>query len=1188
MATLMDILSKAKNKIFSAAPKIARSIPSPFSPILSTARAAQTVANTRLPNNRTIGQNLYAPIKRATQEMYNPTTTAGKVIGAPGRFLASQPYQTFFTRPAIEIPMSAAEKIGTKRDTFTPTGVLSRSIFGDKPLKSYQNQADTGGVDTLVDFGMDREKAKKFAPYLAVAGIAADITPPGLDDVLKKGAKEVVTNPKVVAGVAKGASKVDDLAKVGAKVVDNVAGKVDEVKDLFKSDVANTTNLTNAVEQAKNTIFQTQGGAKKAYKYMTTQTPEKLSGIFGKDFYVKHLQPIVDTVNVADRKAREFVSTGLDNIAQLASNAGIKNFKDKKALLLSKLRGEGGYQEVVAEVGREQADNLVILYKALRQDYDAFYQAAAPVAESLGKQLPKLEDFLSQQGNKLSGGIDLTGGGFTSEVSSSLFKKQGAVANISPLESYLLYKQKISNLLHLEPVAQKINQLRTALSQNSNTTPEMLSALKKMEDDILGSGKEIAGWQKLLDKYFQIVKKAAVVGKVSTAVNQTLGIPAGAANAGFINTIKGNLNPATRAMVDNSSLVRSVDRQVPKFFRDGNVITQGFENVLGWANKQGYSIPMRGFIEQAKNAGLKNTDEIVQMADREAARVLGDRRAWMTPDFYDTFLGKIFAPFTQEQTAQVTSFIQNIGDKKLAAVVGTLVAWKVGNEAWKKVSGFSPYFDPVGAAQETIELWNGSDKKEQNRLKSFMRVVEEGLTLMPPVQSIVNQLYSIGDSAGMLPDSRDVWANDRTWMSTGSLINPLSNIKIDTKNGLDIQPRPITDNKLVDIGLNVGAKFIPGLEQANRTIQAYNTNKRGYSTTKTGSPMYEAPDNLWEKGKSLLLGQSSTQNARDYFDNDYSRPMDENSSKAYKALPDNQKSEFFNKSTQANQSKLKLDSAVQKETGEGNFWDKIFGGKKDDFAFTPPTNPTDKELKDWKSSITTLKDNGIPIPNEALHAYYLDSETLDSQKTGDARNSFTTKVAGIWDSEDLSDDQKRLLTKAAGLTEAQAEFLSFASMSNEDKRQKLYNFASSTKDRDELMKGLLLLKQRLGGKTVLSTDYSDYLYDMGAISKDEKAYINAVKFDEWQNKYYLDRDYKGSLWSGKGGVSGGSGGSSSLTKADKKALIKLSLEMNELYQKLYQPPKPRQRAAEKTKTIAYKPTTPKRATRKKTGWFTSY
>lgn len=955
-----------------------------------------------------------------------------------------------FTRPFAEIPLSVSELLGgtNKVQQQDPAGKV---LFGNKPLQSYQESARTGGVDFLTeDLGFSQQRAEDLVPLMAVAGVALDLTPPGVEDVGRKGVTELLPSA---------AKSVDDVVDVVKG-----SGAVDDVIDYGK-----------AAKDISNTRIKDRNIVSKSWDYLMTQTPERLKKVFGDQFYGKYLDPTITNLNNASKQSDDFIKEKLTNIGSVADSLNIRPGTDESKLLYT-LRDDG-FDAVASQVGRQRAEEIQALYDAMRKSYDEVYDAAAPIAEKLGKVLPKKENFLSQQGNKALGfNIDLTSGKtITDEASASLFKQQGDLKNVDPLEAYILYMNKAANLLFMEPEAAKIADLAKNISFNKNTTPDQLSELNTLVKKITGQGQEFSTVRKLFDDYFGTTKTAAVVGKGSTLINQILGVPGAIGNTGFRNFIEGNLDPATRQIVkEKSSLFSSVNKSIPKSLRGTKIhqrIFQGMADALQNANKMGYELSLRGFVKQAEKAGLdpKNIDEIVSMADKEAARVLGDRRSWMQPQFYDTFLGKVLAPFTTEQTAQAASFLQNIGEKKAGAVIRTLISWKIGNEIWDRVAGFSPYFDPAQAAQDTVELWNGSDTKEQDKVKAFMRLVEEALTLAPPVQSMVNQGYSAGETLGFLPDSRDVFANDRTWMSTGSLLNPFSNITIDFdgEEGEKWLPRNITGNKVADTTLNIGAKYIPGLEQVNRTVQSLNTMGRGYAESRKGKPMYEAPDNLFEKGKALIFGQNSTKNAQEMFDNDFDWGLKDKQAEIFDQITDTKdKLEFLKESREKNTNEKRLDSFLGR-------------GESGDFS---------------SDEIGSVVFDGKSATSDSIQ------ERMDVYK----------ELNKIMTDETLPESYKQQVIEASGADPKEVEYYTNA---NKDVDVKLQDVVlpklDAMADDEDVMEYLGSMRRVVGGKQMLTSTMIDYLYERDYISKNQKEALKALKYDEIKNEFYYKKSYKG-------------------------------------------------------------------------------
>lgn len=149
----------------------------------------------------------------AISNRYKPQILSG--IRTMGQAIARSPF---------EVGLTVNEVAGGRRTSPTPRSILTQGlparyragagqiidrVLGTSPFKSYPHQAETGGMQTLVDYGMRPEQAQKYVPAMALAGFALDATPPGVDDLLKTGGKKLI--PKV-------AGKLDDLPAPKLKV----------------------------------------------------------------------------------------------------------------------------------------------------------------------------------------------------------------------------------------------------------------------------------------------------------------------------------------------------------------------------------------------------------------------------------------------------------------------------------------------------------------------------------------------------------------------------------------------------------------------------------------------------------------------------------------------------------------------------------------------------------------------------------------------------------------------------------------------------------------------------------------------------------------------------------------------------------------------------------------------------------
>lgn len=127
-------------------------------------------------------------------------------------------------------------------------------------------------------------------------------------------------------------------------------------------------------------------------------------------------------------------------------------------------------------------------------------------------------------------------------------------------------------------------------------------------------------------------------------------------------------------------------------------------------------------------------------------------------------------------------------------------------------------------------------------------------------------------------------------------------------------------------------------------------------------------------------------------------------------------------------------------------------------------------------------------------------------KPGDKAKIFASLNKAM-DNEFYSDEQKQAILKASGISEQDAGYYQISKLQEPERRQLLTSIFDST-DRDTAITTIVSMKRKLGNSAAISNTDIDFLYDIGAISKKEKELMNAVKYDEASEKFYIDRDYK--------------------------------------------------------------------------------
>lgn len=198
------------------------------------------------------------------------------ILGAPGRYITGDfgkettPLQSMVTRPAAEIALSVSDFFGGPKTLNTKGDKFAEPFFGKDHLKSYQEQAKTGGKDFLMSVGFDEKTAMKLVPIMAVTGIALDITPPGLDDIGKSGAKKLTKNVAESAG-----------EKAAKELIEEVGEKAIKDPDVQKR-LWSLLNYEDVLRKAGYTSEQLKGiSSKKGLEIIEKRFPQMIPDFKG-------------------------------------------------------------------------------------------------------------------------------------------------------------------------------------------------------------------------------------------------------------------------------------------------------------------------------------------------------------------------------------------------------------------------------------------------------------------------------------------------------------------------------------------------------------------------------------------------------------------------------------------------------------------------------------------------------------------------------------------------------------------------------------------------------------------------------------------------------------------------------------------------------------------------------------------
>lgn len=789
-------------------------------------------------------------------------------------------------------------------------------------------------------------------------------------------------------------------------------------------------------------------------------------------------------------------------------------------------QGKISYKGLVDQIGQAGADRIVALDKVFRQMFNETRDFANKKRVAVGlPEIPYKKDYYRQM-RELGGGVSdiidtFTSSGKSGEYSSSIFKKQGEATNFDAVESMVNYLDHVARAGFSDTVVPLLNDYTNVL-RKGGVDKGVIGYLNDYADTILGI-KDTRGFGKGIEKLTAPFRKAKVVGNPGSLVAQLFNYPQGVVEAGPINFMKGLGDADAIKAADSSPYLRSLGDKTSSSLVKGifNKAVNISGNVMQSINNSTARQLWKGFYKQALANGASDA---IQYADDAIVGIMGDRRIGSLSAFYESPIGRVIGAFTLENQAGINTLIKNVGEKKVGKIIGTIIAWHLANKGVETVGqGYSPFFDPVQAILDASEQWQGSDKKEANKTKAVGRIIGELTNLTPSLQNAIFTLYKAGESQGVLPNSKQIFGSeDPTWMNVQSLYNPVEKLN-----------RNITGNPLIDKPVNVASTLLPFVNPIARGAQAVISNQRGAAVDKNNNIMYETPKDIPNIVRSIIFGQSSTPQAREYFDNDFSSSLNKKQTQAYNALPENKRSSFLQKTQESNAMKKQYDTKESKSIFD------ILGSKQkalpDDFV---PKNDDERKLLS-DQVYATLEGGEIPSKSQLSNSLF-EGKTAKTNSISDRMSVFKSLSKELTN-DTYTDEQKKAILAASGASEDEAAYYIKAAKDVDIKIQEILPLVQKMeKESHEKMVSMLMEGRRsIADKQLVTSEMITYLYDMGYISKNEKNMLNALKFDEMSGEPYFSRDYKGQT--GAGG-SGGSGSSKKrLTFAQAKKLYSIDI-----------------------------------------------
>ena len=1039
----------------------------------------------------------------------------------------AQGFNNWFSAPLMQVPYNAREAIGGEdKSLLSRAGHGAQALFGllpgidDAAFAGYNalkgaaterskaglqpglagneyfglGDAITGGQDTSLSAILNTAEL----PLLLFGGIKAK----NLDEVLQsqlkqadnlsflkqaKGADELVqplktaentifvtpggtaikpkVQPKSTASLEKILQQAEEVIPGGSKQADDIGGLLSAGKQTPELP-ANAESVINTQKQG-DSFFKSWKGAKdvNAFDRIRLSRQERLDKSLPANVYNKIKTNVVDVKN-------KLLADSIDwgkKYENMLSQLPIKMGSNEDKLIRQLNSGEINEKQLIEQVGEAKASQIFQAHDMIRGMYDEMINFVNPRRAEAGlDQIPFRENFLSQVGNRKSGNLidSLLGGDkTTNKFSSAIFQKQGEAADFGAIEGMVNYLDYIKRAGFTDLVTPKLDEY-IGIARKAGANERVVNYLENYRDTILGI-KDIGLGDKL-QKATGSIRGSAVLGNVRSLVAQTYNLPQAIAEANPINFMKGLVSKEAKVAEKQSALLKSLDEKTPMSLLQGwDKIKKPAADALQEANNFTARKVWRSFFEQGKSKGV---DDAIQYADDLTVQLMGDRRLGELGEYYESWMGKVFSPFTLENQAAMNTLFRNVGQKKVGKVLGTIFAWHFANDVIERAgTGDRPFFDPIAMVGDVAEQLTGSEEKSPDAMKAAGRVISEVTNLFPALQSPMFTAVKLGEMGinSAIPgeendiSTRDLFGTeDPTWMNTLSLYNPLD------------LGRNVTGNKAVDIPLNLASKVTPYTNQLARTLQAGKSLSRGYAESRKGNPMYEMPTNPIDQGRALLFGQNATPQAQKMFDNEFDWGLYGKQADTIKNIPSKEgKVEYLQNARKKNVAKNQLEAML---SGKGG---SVTGGDSD--------------------SISLAAFDGKKATSPSIE------ERMDVYKG----------LNSIINDDTLPDEYKDQAIKASGADEKDVLYYNLASKDVDVKLQEMLPVMDSMSDED-LFQYLAEGRKVIGGKQLVTTTMIDYLYDRDYISKGQKDALKALKFDEINNEFYYKKSYSG----------GGSGG----------------------------------------------------------------
>lgn len=443
-------------------------------------------------------------------------------------------------------------------------------------------------------------------------------------------------------------------------------------------------------------------------------------------------------------------------------------------------------------------------------------------------------------------------GGFLDYIKASMYAK-----NIDPtIESFRGLAADLRQVTKDE--GGRLNNFIIFLDDFANDLAGKTNKLDRaIQDWIPGNRKTMA----VLDWANSRFKINAIVGNVSSAINQALALPAAVADAGVKNTIKAIPDTLANIFKEGASASspflreRYLSSAYDKF--DKGFVASAKKSaswLLQSIEETATRLVWNAQYERALGEGLPDA---IKQADEWTRNIVAGRGVGEVPLAQKSRIFQMALPF-QLEVANLWLVVKDWMDAKtFGKVISFAVASNLMNSALQGVTGQRPGYDPIAALATGLQ--NSLEGKDEGTgIKPF---VGETLSNIPGGGFITRAMFSPEQSQKIFGDNNDPAKFDRygTGIPLASAIKPVGNVLAGVFSGEGVKPADVT--QVVEY---FGLPFGGG--QIKKTLGGASMLAQGGRFDKEGGLQFPTDPDLSDKLGSLVFGPYSTDTARFYFD----------------------------------------------------------------------------------------------------------------------------------------------------------------------------------------------------------------------------------------------------------------------------------------------------------------------------------